>query len=195
MMLWTSNFRTIGLALMVLLMLFPATRANAQMTPLVELDTPYVPTPPEIVARMLDMASVRKGDVVYDLGCGDGRIVIAAARSRGAVGTGMDIDPRRIEQAQENARKAGVQDRVKFFVGDLFETDLSSASVVTIYLLPQVNEKLRPQLWKQLKVGSRVVSHQFDMGPEWPPEKMEQIGKTKLYYWTIRPEHKKAVGS
>ncbi len=155
------------------------------------LDVPYVPTPQEVVDRMLALAKVGKNDVLYDLGCGDGRIVVTAARQLGARGTGIDIDPVRIAEAQDNARKAGVDKRVSFKVGDLFQTDLSDASVVTLYLLPTINTRLRPRLWQQLKVGSRVVSHAFDMGPEWPPEKTASVEGRTIYYWTITEAQKK----
>ncbi|MDB5771290.1 MAG: hypothetical protein JWM42_1664 [Burkholderia sp.] len=158
------------------------------------LDVPYVSTPRPVVNKMLDMAGVGKGDVVYDLGCGDGRIVITAAAERGATGVGIDMDPRRIAEARGYARNAGVSDKVKFLVGDLFLADFADATVVTLYLLPEVNRRLRPQLWKQLKVGTRVVSHDFDMGPEWPPEKVERVGPKTLYYWTISEAHKKSAG-
>lgn len=155
------------------------------------LDVPYVPTPQEVVERMLALANVGKGDTLIDLGCGDGRIVVTAARQLGARGTGIDLDPVRIAEARDNARKAGVEDRVKFAVGDLFEADLSGASVVTLYLLPTINARLRPRLWQQLKVGSRVVSHAFDMGPEWPPEKTASVDGRSIYYWTITPAQKR----
>jgi len=155
------------------------------------LDVPYVPTPQEVVDRMLALAKVGKNDVLYDLGCGDGRIVVTAARQLGARGSGIDIDPVRIAEAQDNARKAGVDKRVSFKVGDLFQTDLSDASVVTLYLLPTINTRLRPRLWQQLKVGSRVVSHAFDMGPEWPPEKTASVEGRTIYYWTITEAQKK----
>ena len=155
------------------------------------LDVPYVPTPQEVVDRMLALAKVGKNDVLYDLGCGDGRIVVTAARQLGARGTGIDIDPVRIAEAQDNARKAGVDKRVSFKVGDLFQTDLSDASVVTLCLLPTINTRLRPRLWQQLKVGSRVVSHAFDMGPEWPPEKTASVEGRTIYYWTITEAQKK----
>ena len=157
------------------------------------LDVPYVPTPQEVVDGMLELAKVGKRDVLFDLGCGDGRIVVTAASKYGARGTGIDIDPVRIKEAVENARAAGVSNRTTFRVGNLFETDFSRATVVTLYLLPDINRKLRPQLWRQLKVGTRVVSHDFDMGDEWPPEKVERVGGKTLYFWTIRPEHKKAA--
>ena len=155
---------------------------------------PYVPTPDEVVDKMLTMAKVGKDDVVYDRGCGDGRIVITAARKYGARGVGIDLNPERIREANENLRKARVGDRVKFMVGDLFEADFSEATVVTLYLLPQVNAALRPQLWRQLKVGTRVVSHAFDMGPEWPPERTEAIDGRTLYLWTITEANKKDAG-
>ena len=153
---------------------------------------PYVPTPPEVVNKMLDMAKVKSGDVLYDLGCGDGRIVITAAKERGARGVGVDIDPQRIAEANENAKQAGVTDRVQFRQGDLFKADFSPATVVTLYLLPDINKKLRPQLWRQLKVGTRIVSHAFDMGDEWPPERTEEAHFKMIHAWTIKAEHKRA---
>ena len=158
-----------------------------------ELAVPYVPTPDEVVDKMLKMAKVTSKDVVYDLGCGDGRIVITAAKQYGARGVGIDLNPQRIKEANENAKKAGVTDKVKFMVGDLFKADFGEASVVTLYLLPQVNVQLRPQLWRQLKVGTRVVSHNYDMGPEWPPEKTESMDGRVIYYWTIKDAQKKAA--
>jgi precorrin-6B methylase 2 len=157
------------------------------------LDVPYVPTPQEVVERMLEMARVGKNDVLYDLGCGDGRIVVTAAKTRGARGTGIDLNPVRIAEAQANAKKAGVSDRVTFRVGDLFQADVSPATVVTLYLLPSVNVKLRPRLWQQLKVGTRVVSHAFDMGPEWPHEKKDEVDGRTIYYWTITEANKRAL--
>lgn len=179
-----------GLALLPAPSLFaqPAAAAPA-------LDVPYVPTPQDVVDRMLQLARVGKNDILFDLGCGDGRIVVTAAKTHGARCTGIDIDPERIAEAKENAKKAGVTDKVTFRVANLFDTDLSSASVVTLYLLPTINTKLRPQLWKQLKVGSRVVSHAFDMGPEWPPEKTETVDGRTIYYWTITQAQKKLVKS
>jgi SAM-dependent methyltransferase len=157
------------------------------------LDVPYVPTPQEVVDRMLDIGRVGKNDVLFDLGCGDGRIVVTAAKVRGARGTGIDLNPVRIAEAQENAKKAGVSNRVNFKVGDLFQADVSPATVVTLYLLPTVNVKLRPRLWQQLKVGTRVVSHAFDMGPEWPPEKKDEVEGRTIYFWTITEANKRAV--
>ena len=175
-------------------LLLPAAPLLAQPTATPQsLDVPYVPTPQEVVERMLQMAKVGKTDVLFDLGCGDGRIVVTAAKSHGARGTGIDIDPERISEARKNAEQAGVTRQVDFKVADLFETDVSPASVVTLYLLPNINTRLRPQLWKQLKVGSRVVSHAFDMGPEWPPEKTESVEGRTIYYWTIKEAHKRAA--
>lgn len=171
--------------------LLPLGRVFAQETP--RLDVPYVPTPQEVVDKMLDLGKVGKNDVLFDLGCGDGRIVVTAAKQRGARGTGIDIDPTRIAEAKENARKAGVSDRAQFRVGDLFKTDFSSATVVTLYLLPTINARLRPQLWKQLKVGTRVVSHAFDMGAEWPAEKTAEVDGRTIYFWTITEANKKEV--
>ena len=152
---------------------------------------PYVPTPQDVVDKMLSMAKVNAKDVVYDLGCGDGRIVITAAKRFGARGVGIDLNPERIAEANANAREAKVTRKVQFRTGDLFEADFSEATVVMLYLLPQVNAALRPQLWRQLKVGTRVVSHEFDMGDEWPPERTEMIDGRRLHYWTIRTAHKK----
>jgi len=182
------------------LTMFPLGRALAQSTaPALaappRLDVPYVPTPQEVVDKMLELAKVGKNDVLYDLGCGDGRIVITAAKERGARGTGIDLDPVRIAEAKENAKKAGVSERAAFRVGDLFKTDVSAATVVTLYLLPTVNAKLRPQLWKQLKVGTRVVSHAFDMGSEWPAEKTVEVDGRTIYYWTITEANKKEVAA
>lgn len=151
----------------------------------VKLDVPYVPTSPEVVNAMLKLARVSVNDIVYDLGCGDGRIVISAAKEYGASGKGIDINPDRISEAKANAEKANVSDLVKFAVADLFKTDFSPASVVTLYLLPSVNLRLRPLLLKQLKPGTRIVSHAFDMG-DWKPEKTVQVesGAT-IYLWVI----------
>jgi SAM-dependent methyltransferase len=147
-------------------------------------EVPYVPTPPEVVDAMLKMAKVTKDDVVYDLGSGDGRIVIAAAKQYGARGIGVDIDPKRVEEARANAKRAGVADRATFKEQDLFDTDLREATVVTMYLLPQVNLRLRPKLFRELKPGTRVVSHSFDMGG-WKPLQTETINGKTIYYWEI----------
>lgn len=174
------------------LTMFPLGRALAQASAASpHLDVPYVPTPQEVVDKMLELAKVGKNDTLFDLGCGDGRIVVTAAKQRGARGTGIDIDPQRIAEARENAKKAGVTDRAEFRVGDLFKTDFSGASVVTLYLLPTINARLRPQLWKQLKVGTRVVSHAFDMGSEWPADKRVEVDGRTIYYWTITEANKR----
>lgn len=161
------------------------TIASGQETlDLPKLDVPYVPTRQEVVKGMLEMASVTKNDVLYDLGCGDGRIVITAARDFGAKGTGVDIDPKRITEANENAQQAGVADKVKFVQGNLFEMDFRDATVVTLYLLPDINMKLRPILLEQLQPGTRIVSHAFDMG-DWKPEKTITVEGSTLYFWTV----------
>jgi len=146
-------------------------------------DVPFVPTPEAVVDRMLEVAKVGPNDVVYDLGSGDGRIVIAAAK-KGARAVGIDIDPQRIREARENARKAGVGKRVEFRQGDLFQADLSGATVVTLYLLSAVNQKLRPKLLSELKPGTRIVSHAFDMG-DWKPESVEHVGSSTIYSWVV----------
>ena len=149
-------------------------------------DVVFVPTPGEIVDTMLRMAGVTKKDTVFDLGCGDGRIVITAAQRYGARGVGIDIDPERVAEATENVRKAGVADRVRILQGDLFEADLSAATVVTLYLLSELNLKLRPKLLRDLKPGARVVSHAFSMG-DWKPARTEEVSGTTVYLWRIPP--------
>ena len=158
-------------------------------------DVPFLATPDDVVDRMLDMAKVGPGDVVYDLGCGDGRIVIAAARKFGARGVGVDINPVRIAEANENARKAGVENLVTFRVQDVMETDVSEATVVALYMLAEINVKLRPRLTIQLRPGARIVSHTFGIG-DWEPEQVvtfkDKMGTMRtLYRWTadgkIRP--------
>lgn len=148
-----------------------------------DLDVPYVPTNQAVVDAMLDLAGLKSGDIHYDLGCGDGRIVISAAK-RGAIATGIDLDPERIKEANENARKAGVADKVTFIEGDLFNFDFSKADVLTLYLLPSVNLKLRPKILKELKPGTKVVSHAFDMG-DWKPEQTVKVGGSTIYLWTV----------
>jgi SAM-dependent methyltransferase len=147
-------------------------------------DVPYVPTPPEVVDAMLKIAGVSPSDIVYDLGCGDGRIVVSAAKTYGAHGTGFDLNPERIKEANENARQAGVAKLVKFVEKNLFETDVREASVVTLYLLPDVNLRLRPKLLRELKVGSRIVSHAFDMG-DWKPDKKTEVNGRSIYFWVV----------
>ncbi|MCO5119318.1 MAG: class I SAM-dependent methyltransferase [Burkholderiaceae bacterium] len=151
---------------------------------------PYVPTPMPVVERMLELARIEPGDTVYDLGCGDGRIVVEAAKRYGVRGIGIDLDPVRVAEASDNVSRAGVGDKVEIRQGDLFETDLSPADVVTLYLLPEVNLRLLPVLWRDLRVGARVVSHDFHMGSDWPSDHTENVGRSAIYSWTIRPEHK-----
>ena len=148
-----------------------------------QLDVPYFTTEPEVVEGMLDMAGAGPGDFVIDLGSGDGRIVIAAAR-RGAVGLGVDLDPGRIRESEQNALDAGVDERVIFLEQDLFETDISQADVVTMFLLSAVNLRLRPELLARLRPGARVVSHTFDMG-DWEPDLRKTIGIRPVYMWII----------
>ena len=162
----------------------------AQRTP----DVIFVPTPQAVVDEMLKVANVRKGDVLYDLGSGDGRIVIAAAKRFGVRGIGIDIDPQRIAEANENARKEGVTHLVTFKQADLFATDISEATVVTLYLLPRLNVKLRPKLFSELKNGTRIVSHAFDMA-EWEPEKHLKVEGRDVYYWTITDAGRQKFGS
>ncbi len=147
-------------------------------------DVPYIPTPKGVVDKMLEMAKVGANDTVYDLGCGDGRLVITAAKEKGARGVGVDIDPVRIKESTANAARAKVTDRVSFVRQDLFETDISEATVLTMYLLPKVNLMLRPKIFSQLKPGSRVVSHDFDMD-EWEPDAMAKIGSSYIYSWVV----------
>jgi ribosomal protein L11 methylase PrmA len=161
----------------------PVVEAQAQ-APTRTPDVIYVPTPPEVVEAMLKVANVKSGDVVYDLGCGDGRIVVTAAQKYGARGIGIDIDPQRIKEANENVQKAGVGDRVKIMQADLFENNISEATVVTLYLLPSLNVKMMPKLMKELKPGTRIVSHAFDMG-DWKPEQTLNVDGRTVYYWTI----------
>jgi precorrin-6B methylase 2 len=157
-----------------------------------ELDVPYVPTTETAVAAMLRLAGVTQNDVVYDLGCGDGRIVIAAAKTYGAHAVGIDINPERIAEAKANAKKAGVENLVRFEENDLFKADIKDATVVTLFLLTSVNMKLRPRLLAELKPGTRVVSNTFDMG-DWAPEKEFDVPLSddrsyfsrKLFLWTV----------
>jgi len=167
------------------------TSALTAQTKSLDLDVPYVPTSEEAVQGMLKLAGVKKSDVVYDLGCGDGRIVIAAAKTYGAHGVGIDLNPERIQEAKENARKANVEKLVRFELNDLFKADFHEATVVTIFLLPSVNLRLRPKLLQELKPGTRVVSNTFDMG-DWKADKQaevdappEELLSRNLYLWII----------
>ena len=173
-------------ALAAVLTLFPAL-TNAQSPDAVAINPPFIATPDEVVAAMLRLAAVTSRDIVYDLGCGDGRIVIAAARQYRARGVGIDINPARIVEARANARKAGVEALVSFEENDLFSVDLRSATVVTLYLLADANLRLRPKLLRELKPGARVISHSFSMG-DWKPDKEETVGASRIYLWTIRAQ-------
>jgi len=160
--------------------------ASAQ-TPHSKPDVIYVPTPQPVVETMLELAAVKASDVVYDLGSGDGRIVITAAKKYGARGVGIELDSALVRKARENAAAAGVGNRVRFMTQDLFATDLRPATVVTLYLLQSINERLRPKLVRELKPGTRVVSHVFNMGPEWPPEKTVSVDRSRIFLWTLPP--------
>lgn len=184
---WTAGYRFAPLILTISV-------AAAQG---VRPEVPYVPTTEEAVQAMLKLADVKKTDVVYDLGCGDGRIVIAAAKNYGAHGVGIDIDPKRIQEAKENARKAGVEDLVRFEENDLFKADIHEATIVTLFLLTNVNLRLRPKLLHDLQPGTRVVSNTFGMG-DWKPEKVEALSDDedyglshKFFLWTIPPRDQK----
>ena len=151
---------------------------------LYERDTPYVPTPPDVVERMLDMANIKPGEFLIDLGSGDGRIVVTAAQ-RGARGYGVDLNPQRVKDGIANAAKAGVSDRATFEVKDLFDTDISKADVVTAYLLPLVNLDLRPRILEQMRPGARLVTHAFHMGDDWWPDATDNLRGRILFSWTI----------
>jgi len=184
-----------GLAILVLSISL-AVAQNSQ--PKHEVDVPYVPTTEAAVKAMLKLAEVKRTDVVYDLGCGDGRIVIAAAKEYGAHGVGIDINPERIQEAKENAAKAGVENLVRFEENDLFDADIREATVVTLFLLNSVNVRLRPKLLKDLKPGTRVVSNTFGMG-DWKPDKELRVGDPveefslshKLFLWIIPQRNEK----
>lgn len=157
-------------------------------TPGVKLDAPYVSTPPSVVDAMLGLAAVKRNEMVYDLGCGDGRIVITAASKFGARGVGIDIDPKRIDEANAAARSAGVAGQVRFAIQDLFQTDFSDADVVAVYLFPELNARLLPKFRKELRPGTRVVSHQFLIG-DWPPVARETVWSGtidhQVYLWRV----------
>ena len=181
------RFRVIGsilLAAVVSVLPIAAQQAQTQ-APLRRPDIHWVPTPPAVVDAMLKLADVKPTDVVYDLGCGDGRIVVTAAKL-GARAIGIDIDPQRVKEATERAQKMGVSDKVEIRQGDLFEADIKDATVVTLYLLQSLNMKLAPKLKEELKPGTRVVSQSFDMGSEWPPEKTIEVDGRNVYLWTIK---------
>jgi tetratricopeptide (TPR) repeat protein len=166
------------------LILLVAAAAAGQEGPILAPHVPYVATTPEVAAAMLTLAKVQPSDVVYDLGCGDGRIVILAAQKYGARGVGIDIDPDRIREANENARRAGLTGKVRFIQADVFYADVREATVVTMFLLPSINVKLRPRLLRQLRPGTRVVTHSFDIGDWAPDRRIEQDG-VPVYLWTV----------
>jgi SAM-dependent methyltransferase len=174
-------------SLLLALLSLPAASAQEATQPSRKLDVWYVATPQEVVDRMLVMANIRPLDVVYDLGCGDGRMVITAAKKYGVRGVGVDLDPKRIREARANAKAAGVDKLVTFKVGDMFETDVTEASVVLLYLLPELNRRLKPKFFEQLRPGARIVSHDFDMGREWPPDQYVKLGQDGIYLWVMPP--------
>lgn len=178
--------RLIGSLVCLTLILWIAPVAGcAQTTPQLRgPDVIYVPTPQEVVDAMLKLAGVHAGDVVYDLGCGDGRVVVTAAKQYGVRGVGIDINPERIAEARENAEKNGVTKLVTIRNEDLFEANIKEATVVTLYLLTSLNIKLRPKLWRDLRPGTRIVSHSFDMG-DWKPEKEMNIDGRTIYLWRV----------
>jgi ribosomal protein L11 methylase PrmA len=175
------------------LLVFSALPVAAQTSqPRRTLDVPYLPTTEDAVPEMLKLANVKSTDIVYDLGCGDGRIVIAAAKTYGAHGVGIDLNPDRIQEAKENARKAGVEDLVRFEQNDLFKADIHEATVVTLFLLNTVNMRLRPKLLRELKPGTRIVSNTFKMGDWTPDQEVTVQGATenapfsrKLFLWLV----------
>lgn len=169
-------------------MLLLAWPAAAQFDPF-EGDVPYVPTPAPVVEAMLKLGRIQASDFVIDLGCGDGRIVVMAAAKFGARGLGYDLNPERISEAEANAKQEGVTDRVRFVKQDLFGADVRQATLVTLYLLPDVNLQLRPRLLRELKTGTRIVSHSFDMGDWKPDQRIEFNGKT-LYLWEVTEKAK-----
>lgn len=184
------SFRFAVLALAFAAILVPA--QGQQAKPKRDPDVPYVPTTEPAVQAMMKLAGVKRGDILYDLGCGDGRIVIAAAKL-GARAVGIDINPVRIAEARENAKKAGVEDMVRFVENDLFEADIHEATVVSLFLLPNINLKLKPKLLKDLKPGTRIVSNTFDMG-DWKAEKETTLDDDggddtylshKFFLWTV----------
>lgn len=184
------SFLVLGLPVTGMAQSTPSTSEDSSTT-VATKEAPYVPTPEHVVLYMLDLADVTSDDVVYDLGSGDGRFVIAAAEEFGARGVGIEIDPELVERARTNAMQAGVENRVEFRQGDLFEAEIEEATVVTLYLWPTMNERLRPKLRHDLAPGSRVVSHDFDI-PRWMPDTTISIGhntlqqtKTQIHLWTV----------
>ena len=157
-----------------------------QITRLRPPDVKFVGTPQNVVEAMLELAGVTPVDIVYDLGSGDGRIPITAAKKYGSRGVGIEIDPFHLRDARDNLAKAGVGDRVTFLNEDLFQADIHDATVVTLFLLPKLNLQLIPKFRRELRPGTRIVSHKFDMGDDWPPEQSQDVNGLMIYLWTIR---------
>jgi len=179
-------FRGVRSVLCLAVMLAAAPAAAQPFRGAKQPDVRYVPSPDSVVDAMLQLAQVTANDIVYDLGSGDGRIPIAAAQRYGAIGVGVEIDARLNREAVDAAKKAGVSGRVRFLTQDLFDADISQATVVTLFLLPRLNQDLMPKLKRELRAGTRIVSHQFDMGEQWPPEKSQDVNGLMIYLWTIR---------
>jgi SAM-dependent methyltransferase len=191
------RFHKVTVCNFAVLVLFTSFAVAQTSQPQHKLDVPYVPTTEEAVKAMLKLAGVKKTDIVYDLGCGDGRIVIAAAKEYGAHGVGIDINPERIQEAKENAKKAGVENLVRFEENDLFKADIHEATVVTLFLLERLNVRLRPKLLKELKPGTGIVSNTFGMG-DWKPDREMMVGDAseesfshRLYLWIVPPRNER----
>jgi SAM-dependent methyltransferase len=195
-----GGFMTPGLRAFLIAFALAGTAAGCaqEEAPTRRPDVAFEPTPHPVVAEMLKLAQVGAGDTVYDLGCGDGRIVIAAAGQRGARGVCVDIDPRRIRESRANAERSGVAERIAFLTQDLFETDIGDATVVTLFLSPSVNLKLCPKLWRELKPGTRVVSYVHGMG-RWRPREAVPVegayARRNLYLWVMPPLEDRAAGA
>ncbi len=183
-----ADFRLSRRSMLIGVGALAATPAFAQLPEQMEqpprLDVPYVPTPQEVVDRMLAIAKVSGKDFVMDLGCGDGRMLVTAASKFGSRGRGVDLNPVRIKEANANAQSAKVSDKVTFEVKNLFETSIADADVLTMYLLPSVNLQLRPRIFDEMKPGSRIVSHSFDMG-DWDADLRDQVNYSRIYYWVV----------
>jgi len=183
-----GDTRSWCLRVLVVVSIAGAVRLDAirnPQTPARGPDVHFAATPQAAVDAMLDVAHVKARDIVYDLGSGDGRIVITAAKKYGARGVGIEIDPGLVKKAKDHAAAAGVANRVRFVTRDLFTANISEATVVTLYLLQSINERLRPKLIRELKPGTRIVSHMFTMGPEWPPEQALEVDRSRIFFWTI----------
>ena len=182
--------RVLLIATAALLLFGAGVGAQSTTTEKKPLDVPYVPTHERIVAEMLKMADVKSNDVLYDLGCGDGRIPITAAQRFGTRGVGYDLDPERVSEARENAKRAGVTDKVRFEQQDIFTAKIADATVITMYLLPDVNLRLRPKLLAELRPGTRIVSHNYDLG-DWQPLQRKEMDVTginhTLFLWVVPP--------